>query len=107
MPFEDDVWDAAAEEKKWRDDLHGMRHGTNGVEKAGLHTSDFYTACMAALDAATQFTKPQFLVTRAAFVAELRRLMIQPTTPSRPVANIDKYDRVQRRWLEDLIREHA
>src|SRR5258706_16172055 len=102
-----DIWDAAAEEKWWREELEMMRHGADGSEqKAGITTSGFYTARMGGLDAASQFTKPKYFVSRTAFVAELRRLMAEPTAPSRPVPSVEEYQRLQRRWLEDIIKKH-
>jgi hypothetical protein len=108
MPPTDDIWDAAAEEKRWREEVEMMRHGTDAVEqKAGLNTSGFYISSVGGLDAATHFTSPEFFVTRAAFVAELRRLMIEPTAPSRPVPSVEEYQRSQRRWLEIIIKEYV
>jgi hypothetical protein len=63
-------------------------------------------ACVGGLDAATHFTKPEYLLNRAAFVAELRRLMIEPTAPSRPVPSVEEYQRAQRRWLGLIIQRY-
>lgn len=107
MTSADDIWDAAAEEQWWREELEMMRHGTDAVEqKAGLNTSGFYIASVGGLDAATHFTIPEFFVTRATFVAELRRLMIEPTAPSRPIPNVEEYQRAQRHWLEIIIKKY-
>jgi hypothetical protein len=107
MPSTDDVWDAAAEEKYWREELEMMRHGADAIEqKAGLKTSGFYIACVGGLDAATHFTKPEYFVSREAFVADLRRLMIEPTAPSRPVPSVEDYQRSQRRWLERIMERY-
>jgi len=57
------------------------------------------------LDAATQFVKPEFFASREAFLAELRRLMIEPTTPSRAVPSIQEYQGAQRRWLLRNVKE--
>jgi len=107
MPSTDDIWDAAAQEKWWREELEMMRHGADAIEqKGGLNTSGFYTACVGGLDAATHFTKPEYFVSRAAFVAELRRLVTEPTAPSRPVPSVEEYQRAQGRWLQGIIKEH-
>ena len=107
MPPGDRLWDAAAEEKWWREEVEMMRHGTDAVErKAGLSTSGFYIASVGGLDAATHFTITKFFVTRAAFVAELRRLMTEPTAPSRPVPSVEEYQRSQRHWLEIIIKKY-
>ena len=107
MSSKDDIWDSAAEEKWWREELEMMRHGADAIEqKGGLNTSGFFVACVGGLDAATHFTKPEYFVSRAAFVAELRRLRTEPTAPSRPVPSVEDYQRAQRRWLEDIIEKH-
>jgi hypothetical protein len=107
MPSTDNVWDAAAEEKTWREELEITRQGADAIEqKAGFKTSSLYIACVGGLDAATHFTKPEYFVSRAAFVAELRRLMIEPTAPSRPVPSVEEYQRTQRRWLEQIVRRY-
>jgi hypothetical protein len=107
MPSTDDIWDAAAEEKWWREELEMMRHGADGIEqKAGLNTTGFYVACLGGLDAATHFTKPKYFASRATFVAELRRLVTEPTAPSRPVPNVEEYQRTQGRWLERTIKRY-
>jgi hypothetical protein len=104
MPSTDDIWDAAAEEKWWREELDMMRHGTSAI--AGCKTNGFYTACLGGLDAATHFTKPECFVSRVAFVAELRRLVTDPTAPSRPVPSLERYQQAQGRWLQVIIRRY-
>jgi hypothetical protein len=107
MPSADDIWDAASEEKWWREELEIMRHGADAIEqKAGLSTTGFYVACVGGLDAATRFTKPECFVSRAAFVTELQRLLIEPTAPSRPVPSVAEYQQTQRGLLEQIIREY-
>jgi hypothetical protein len=107
MSSTDHVWDAAAEERHWREELEMMRHGADAIEqKAGLKNTGFYIACVGGLDAAIHFTKPERFVSRAAFVTELRRLVTEPTAPSRPVPSVVEYQRAQRRWLEGIIREY-
>ena len=81
-----------------------MGHGADAIElRGGLNTTDFYVACVGGLDAATHFTKPECFVSRAAFIAELRRLVAQPTEPSRTVPSVEEYQRAQRRWLENTL----
>jgi hypothetical protein len=107
MPPTDDIWDAAAQEKWWREELEMMRHGADAIEqKGGLNTSGFYIACVGGLDAVTYFTRPKYFVSRAAFVAELRRLVTEPTAPSRPVPSVEEYQRAQGRWLQGIISEY-
>jgi hypothetical protein len=84
-----------------------MRHGADAIEqRAGLTSSGFYVACVGGLDAATHFTRPECFISRAAFIAELRRLVTEPTAPSRPVQSLVEYQRAQGRWLEQIIREY-
>ncbi len=84
-----------------------MRHGADAIEqKGGLNTSGFYVACVGGLDAATHFTKPKYFVSRAAFVSELRRLLTEPTAPSRAVPSVEEYHRAQGRWLQGIIKEY-
>ena len=107
MPSADDIWDASAEETWWRDELETMRHGADAIEKkAGLQTTGCYIACLGGLDAATHFTKPEYFVSRAVFVAELRRLVTHPTAPSRPVPSVEQYQQTQERWLQNIIRKY-
>jgi hypothetical protein len=107
MSSTDDGWDAAAEEKWWRGELEMMGYGADAIEQeAGLNTSGFYVACIGGLDAAFQFTATKYFVSRAEFVAELRRLVTEPTAPSRPVPSVAEYQRAQRCWLEDIIRKY-
>jgi hypothetical protein len=106
MPWEsvEDIWDAPVEEQSWRETVEKARKGQDELEKAG--GSDFYVLCLSELDAVVEFTRPECFVSRAAFVAELRRLMVDSTTPSRPVPSIEGYQRAQRFWLEFMINKH-
>ena len=107
MPSTDDIWDAAAEEKWWREELESMKHGADALEQKGLNTTGFYVACLGGLDAATHFTKPKYFASRATFVAELRRLVTEPTAPSRTVLSVEEYQRTQGRWLKGTIKEYG
>ncbi len=80
-----------------------MRRGTDAIAGFNARPGGFYINCLSALDAATHFVKPESFVSYAAFVAELRRLMIEPTEPSRPVQSVAEYQRAQRHWLEQVI----
>lgn len=101
------TWNPVAEEKTWREELEMMRAGTEAIErKADLITNGFYIACVGGRDAATHFVQPEYFVSRAAFLAELRRLMMEPTTPSRRVPSIAEYQRSQRHWLERIVKRY-
>lgn len=109
MPWEStaDVWDAAVEEKTWRETTERARQGQDMLEhKVGAMASDFFVLCLSELDAVDCFTRPECFVSRTTFVAELRRLMVEPTTPSRPVASVEGYQRAQRFWLEFMIKKY-
>ncbi|HUA69037.1 MAG TPA: hypothetical protein VMA13_10875 [Candidatus Saccharimonadales bacterium] len=100
-------WDAVAEEKKWRKSLATAESGQDQLEpKAGKPPSGFYVLCLAELDAAMQFTKPEFFRTREEFIAELKLLMIKPMMPSRPVPDVLVYQGAQKWWLEFLIKQY-
>ena len=84
-----------------------MRHGADVIEqKFGFNTTGFYVVVVGALDAATHFVEPEYFVSREAFLEELRRLMVEPTTPSRPVPSIEEYLHSQKRWLERIVTEY-
>jgi hypothetical protein len=102
-PAANDIWDAVSEEKSWRESMENARHGQNMFTKAGADASSFYVLCLSELDAGVHLSKPECFVSRAEFVAECRRLLIEPTTPSRPVPSIEGYQRAHRFWLEFII----
>lgn len=106
MPSNDHIWDAAAEEEWWREELESMKHGADAIERQGLNTTGFYVACLGALDATSHFTKAKYFSSRSTFVAELRRLVTEPTAPSRHVPSVEEYHRTQGRWLECAIKEY-
>jgi hypothetical protein len=106
---DDDIGDPVAEEKTWREELQMLQAGTEAIEgnaKADLNPAGFYVVCVGGLDAATHFVKPESFASRAVFLAELRRLMIEPTLPSRPVPSIEEYQRAQKRWLELIVKKY-
>ena len=102
-PVTNDVWDAAAEEKSWRDSMETARRGQDTFKKTGAEASGFYVLCLSELDAGVHLSKSEYFVSRAAFVAECRRLLAEPTTPSRPVPSVGAYQHAQRLWLEFII----
>jgi len=108
MRFTDDAWDPVAEEEFWRETLKAHRAGLEAIEQklSTFSTSGFYLNLLAEFDAAVHFTRPECFVSRAAFVAELRRLMIEPPTPSRPVPSLEEYQHAQRTLLQSAIKRY-
>ena|ERR1051326_7929250 len=106
MRFTNDGWDPAAEEKFWRETLKDHRAGLEAIEQKLGNTSGFYISLLSEFDVAVHFTKPKSFVSRAAFVAELRRLMVEPPAPSRPVPSVEAYQRAQRNTLESTIKRY-
>lgn len=98
-----EVWDAAAEEKSWRESMEKARQGQDMFKKTGAEASGFYVLCLSELDAGIQLSKPEYFVSRAAFIAGCRSLLIEPTTPSRPVPSVEAYRQSQKLWLEFII----
>lgn len=105
-PATNDDWDAASEEKSWRESMENARRGQDIFKKTGADASDFYVLCLSELDAGVHLSKSEHFVNRAAFVAECRRLLAEPTTPSRPVPSVEGYRRAQRFWLEFIIKRY-
>jgi hypothetical protein len=68
-------------------------------------TSSFYVLCLAETDAISSFRAPECFSSRAAFVTELRRLIAEPTTPSRPVPSVQAYRDSQKWFLENEIKQ--
>jgi hypothetical protein len=102
-----DRWDAAAEEAKWR---QSMEKGHKFLERLGEQFSksnpDFYVLSLAELDAANHFTRPACFSSREAFIRELKRLIGEPTEPSRVVPSVQAYRDSQKWWLESLLRSY-
>jgi hypothetical protein len=100
-------WDAAAQEERWH---KATEQGRRGLEKFGeqlsISSTDFYILCLAEVDAAQVLMQPQCLASRAAFVAEIKRLIAEPTMPSRPVASVETYRGSQKWWLEFLLEQY-
>jgi hypothetical protein len=102
-PATNAVWDAASEEKSWSESMESARRVQDMFKKTGADASGFYALCLSELDAGAHLCNPEFFVSRAAFVAECRRLLAKPTTPSRPVPSVEGYQHAQRCWLEFII----
>ena len=100
----EDRWDPAVEEKKWRQSMEsGLKAQDQLGEQLSKSSPDFHLLCLAELDAGIHLLRPQYFSSRATFVAQLRRLIAQPTTPSRPVPSIQAYRDSQKWWLESMI----
>lgn len=100
----DENWDAAAEEGRWRKLIDESQTVMDQLEpKDGNPASRFYVLCLAELDGVRYFTRPESFRSRDSFLTELRRLLSQPTIPSRPVPDVQAYQGAQKWWLEFLI----
>ena len=103
----EDDWDGVVEEKTWRETAERARLAQDELEqKCGGAKSGFYTLCLSELDAVVHFTRPECFTSRAAFLTELRQLIVQPTTPSRPVPSFDEYQHGQKFWLAFMIQKY-
>ena len=100
------VWDAAAEEKRWRSSLETAQRVQDKFEDAPEGSSGFILLCLAEEDAGISLLKPDVFSSRATFLAEVRRLIAEPTTPSRPVASIEGYRDCQQQWLEFILKTY-
>ena len=106
-PIGAEAWDGIAEEKRWREMVEAVRSGMDrSSQKTDGALLGFHVLCLAELDAASHFTRPECFVTRAAFVAELRRLIAEPTTPSRTVSSVRAYNDSQKWWLEWIVKQY-
>jgi hypothetical protein len=107
IPKKEDCWDAAAEEKKWRESLEKARHAQNQLSvhlsKSSPH---FNLLCLAELDAGSQLLRPEYFASRATLVAQLKRLITAPTQPSQPVTSLREYRDSQKWWLESIIQAY-
>jgi hypothetical protein len=65
----------------------------------------FYTLCLAELGAATHLVRSDVFGTREIFIAELKRLEVHPTKPSRVVSDLQEYNAAQKWWIENLLPE--
>ncbi len=100
-------WDAVAEEKRWRKTIADSLPVMEKLEpKGNKPASGFYVLCLAELDGARHFTRPECFQSRDLFLTELRRLMVEPTIPSRPVPDVPAYQGAQKWWLEYLVKQY-
>ncbi len=83
--------------------METARLGQDVFNKSGAQAGGFYVLCMSEPDADVNLSKSEYFVSRAAFVAECRRLLAESTTPSRPVPSVEAYQHAQRFWLEFII----
>jgi hypothetical protein len=98
------VWDAAAEQKRWRAALERGRKVQDWLGDASKPLSDFIVLCLAEMDAGERLSQLDCFSSRAAFLAEVRKLIVEPTAPSHPVPSIEVYRDAQKQWLEFIIR---
>src|SRR5688572_21826124 len=97
-------WDGDSVEKKIRNALEDGWQVLDEFEpEPGKPRYGFYTLCLAELDAATHLVRSNVFGTREIFVAELKRLMLQPTKPSRAVSHLQEYNAAQKWWIENLL----
>ena len=105
-PLKQNSWDPALIEKRWRNSLEKGRHAIDQLGKSLTGTSPgFYVLCLAEVDAVASFNWAKCFVSRAAFITELRRLIAEPTTPSRPVPSLQAYRESQKWFLEMEIKQ--
>lgn len=100
------AWDAAAEQQRWRKSLETAEKMQDKFGDAPKGASGFILLCLAELDAGIRLGQSEYFSSRAAFLAEVRRLIAEPTTPSRPVASIEGYRASQKLWLEFILSKY-
>ena len=99
-----DRWDAAAEEAKWRQSIEtGYKFFDRLGEQFSKSNPEFYTLSLAELDAGNHFMRPECFSSPEAFTGELKRLIAEPTEPSRLVPSVQAYRDSQKWWLEFLL----
>ncbi len=100
-------WDPVAEEKRWVTDLDGARRFQERLDKqASGPLWGFGLLCLAELDAGSRLLASNCFATRDTFIAEIRRLVGEPTEPSRPVVSLEAYRDAQKWWLESIITQY-
>jgi hypothetical protein len=105
-PLPNDHWDPAVEEKRWFAALASARQTLDHLgEQLSKSSPDFHLLCLAELDAGSCLSRSEFS-SRAAFVAELKRLAAEPTAPSQPVPSLQAYRDSQKWWLESLVKQY-
>jgi hypothetical protein len=105
----DACWDAASETQHWRE-LAAQAAASYSRFKATVVTTphfrledQFSHLCLAEFDAVSQMRIPECCSSRATMIAELRRLLSEPTSPSLDVSDADAYRASQKAWLEWII----
>ncbi len=93
------------EEERCREQIDAGRRALDHLdtESQGRIRSDIYIVFLAEFDAVLCYGRPECVASRAAFVAELKRLMVEPTAPSRPVHDLERYQHAQRSWLQYMM----
>jgi len=100
-------WDATFQEQRWRNSLVNSRRAMDQLRSnSGKSPSGFYVLCLAEVDAVATFTRPECFTSRAALIAEFRRLIAHPTTPSEPVPSLEAYIQSQKTFLEMEIKSY-
>ena len=97
------VWDAAVEEQQLRNATESARRVQDSFKVAPEGASGFVSLCLAELDAGVCLLQSDCFSSRETFLAEVRRLISEPTMPSRPVASIEGYRASQKQWLEFIL----
>jgi hypothetical protein len=102
--LQNDQWDAAAEEKRFRESLQRARQ--THAELAGQlskSSPSFHLLSVAELDAADRIIQSRCFATRSDLLAELRRLIAEPTAPSGLVSDLQAYQASQKWWLQSML----
>ena len=106
---EDRPWDPSAETARWHELAEKAGPSYERLKQSFLQSGrkcledQLSHLCLAEFDALAHFDLPKCLSSRAAFIAELKRLVAEPTTPSLPVFSEHGYREGQKLWLEWLI----
>jgi len=104
----ENCWDAVAEEMRWRRSTESSRKAQDQFgEPLSKSSPGLYVLCLAQLDAGSALMRSGCFSSRAVFVAELRRLITEPTTPSQPVPDLQAYRDAQKSWLGSLLRQYG
>lgn len=101
-------WDATAEENKWRRALESGRTAlVQFGEQLSKGSPDFYILCLAELDAGNKLLRSECFLSRATFLSEVRKLIIEPTEPSSAVPSVEAYRASQKWWLESILQQYG
>lgn len=99
-----DEWDAAAEEKRFRESLRRAREADAELgEQLSRSSPNFQLLSVAEIDATEQILESGCFASPDALLAELRRLIAEPVPPSRHVPSIQAYRDSQKWWLESML----